>query len=578
MKLRSILACLLFPLALAPAARALTPYRVADVDPTFHSVGSSPDGFVRVGQRAVFFASLPSRGVWSSDGTSAGTVRLLANPSSIETVAATGELLFLRTCDTQGHCRLQVTDGTHPGTRALPGTPSPGGNVAIAAARRIFFVGTGAASPGLWTSDGTPAGTRLVKRFEEPSAGQLHSFVWLRERLWFFLGDALWTSNGTAAGTRKIATVGSVSQAAIAGSRLVFFVAPNDGSDDRLWSSDGTAQGTKALGAVRSFSFDLAGIVSAGGRAYFWAPRREPDFENQLWTTDGTAAHTRKLATFGFFDVGPLLAVGSRVAFVASDSAHGSELWSSDGRPGGTRGIDVCPGTCSGVEELGAADGARLWFAGTTPGQGEELWTSDLTAAGTRRVKDLAPGFPSSRPRGFLAGGGRVFFAAGDDFELAELWVSDATAAGTVRLARQDDPERSLELLFGTIAGGRAFFRLADDSHGAEPWVSDGTVAGTALIADLAPAQEGGSFPRVLMPAGGRCFFFTSPDNDETDELWVSDGTAAGTALAYRFESSFDPSRSDFKSADLLGRLVWFRDTSFESGEIWVSDGTPGGT
>ena len=583
MKPRSILTRLFLLLACvsAPAARALTPYRVADIDPTFHSVGSAPDKFVRVGARGVFTASAPIPGLWSSDGTAAGTVRLTANPASVETVVATGEVLFFRACNPQGQCRFQVTDGTVPGTRALPGSPYPGASVAAAGPRRIFFVGAGPTSPGLWTSDGTQGGTRLVKRFDLASSGPPRLFVWFRDHLWFFTGDALWTSNGTAAGTRQVATVGFANQVGTAGTRLVFFATASGSSDARFWSSDGTAAGTKVLGAVTSPNSNLPGIVNAGGSAYFWLARNDPDFVSELWATDGTAAHTRKLATFGFFDVGPLVAVGSRVAFVARDDAHGSELWVSDGRPGGTRGIDVCPGGCSGVDDLegpAAVDGGRIWFAGETPNQGEELWTSDLTPAGTRRVKDLFPGFRSSRPHDFFAGGGRVYFAAGDNFENAELWVSDATAAGTVRLARQQDSDHPFNLQFGAIASGRAFFRLSDLNHGLEPWVSDGTVAGTKLIVDLAPAQEGGSFPQILMAAGGRCFFFTSPDNDETDELWVSDGTAAGTAVAYRFESNFFPFRNDFGSVDWGGRLALFRAQGFDSGEIWVSDGTQQGT
>ncbi|HXU29205.1 MAG TPA: hypothetical protein VN851_01395, partial [Thermoanaerobaculia bacterium] len=237
MKPMPYLACLLF--ALAPAAHALQPYRVADVDPTFHSRGSGAGGFVRVGRRAVFTAGTPNLGLWSTDGSSAGTIRLVANVTSIETLAATGEALFFRGCDPQ-NCRLQITDGTVAGTRVLPGLADSDYGVAIAGARRIFFVGLSADSPGLWTSDGTPGGTRLVKRFElDHNVSTLHHFVWFRERLWFFAGDTLWTSDGKATGTRKVAKVGSVDQAGAASTRLVFFVRLGDTSDSRLWSSDG---------------------------------------------------------------------------------------------------------------------------------------------------------------------------------------------------------------------------------------------------------------------------------------------------------------------------------------------------
>ncbi|HXU32656.1 MAG TPA: hypothetical protein VN851_18970 [Thermoanaerobaculia bacterium] len=56
---RSILAAscaaAVFFVAGAPV-RALTPYRVADVDPTFRSASSSPGSFYRIGSRALFVA------------------------------------------------------------------------------------------------------------------------------------------------------------------------------------------------------------------------------------------------------------------------------------------------------------------------------------------------------------------------------------------------------------------------------------------------------------------------------------------------------------------------------------------
>ncbi|HEV7669087.1 MAG TPA: hypothetical protein VGS22_11215 [Thermoanaerobaculia bacterium] len=577
MKLRLLLTCLL--LNLAPAARALQPYRVADLDSTFHNGGSSPENFVRVGQRVVFSAFTQSRGLWSSDGTSAGTVRLVSNQISFVNLAATGEVLFFRSCGPQ-RCRLQITDGTAAGTRVLPGSPSVfPTQVAIAGPRRIFFSGTGSAASELWTSDGTPAGTRLVKRFETgPFATIPYNFVWFRDRLWFAFGDALWTSDGRAAGTRKIATVGIANQAGVAGSKLIFFAAPKGTLGYRLWSSDGTAQGTKILSAVPSPSNFLVPMANLGGKTLIAVPEpRDFDSKIHLWVTDGTAANTHKLRTFGLFDFKQLTAVGSRAAFVAEDEIHGEELWVSDGTPAGTRALDVCPGGCQGVEAIGAVDGGRLWFAGSSPNAGEELWTSDLTVAGTRRVKDLVPGPQSLGPRNFFAGEGRVYFVSGNDVG-TNLWSSDGTAAGTRRLVQQADPfGTSLGVSFGAAVGGHAFFRLDDDDHGPEPWVSDGTVAGTSLVADLYTAQDSGSFPRVLLPAGDRCFFFARIGDEEGYGLWVSDGSAAGTSLAHSFESPFfEPNR--FVGVDLGDRLAWFQEVGSPPGEIWISDGTQGGT
>lgn len=580
----SILAlALVFPLA--PAAQALQPYRVADVDPTFHSGSSGPRNFVRVGRRTLFTAYVKGLGLWSTNGTAAGTVRLLNHQFSILNMVSSGELVYFTGCNLDQLCRMYITDGTVAGTHAfgrVTGYPIEEGDVVVAGPRRIYFsLGDFDTVAGneLWTSDGTVAGTRRVKDIALGSGGsQPVKLVWLRERLWFFSWDSLWTSDGTANGTRKVAdVVGHPVVAGTAGSRLVFLTQDLDDDKYRFWGSDGTAQGTKVLGGppFTVSSFLLGSFTTAGSNAFFFF-QADQDAERQLWVTDGTTVRTRKLASFGPFDVvSRLMAAGSRVAFVAEDAARGRELWVSDGRPEGTRGIDVCPGSCSGVQRMGAADGNRIWFAGTGETGDEELWLSDLTPAGTRRLKDIVPGGRSSSPRSFMVGGGRVYFAANNLFGFTELWTSNGTAGSTRRIANATHPT-SFDLSQGSVVEGRAYFN-ATDSHGSEPWVSDGTVAGTGLIADIEPDQDGGSFPESLMAAGGRCFFASANGQVET-ELWVSDGSAAGTALVSRFPVRNDVFANGLKSYDLGGRLILSLREGDLPSDLWASDGTPGGT
>lgn len=561
-------------------ARALSPYRVADVDPTFHGSSSSPGPFYRIGSRALFVARTPGVGLWATDGTVAGTRRLLAALGSIDLIAATGELLFIQTCDSQA-CRLRVTDGTPAGTRQI----ASGGNFSAgvaAGSRRIYFVRQ-TAETGIepWTSDGTTAGTRIVKDLI-PGRGSSgpQRLTWSSGRLWFFARGGLWTSNGTPAGTRRIATVGNgeVRVVGALGTRLLYFFAAQV-SGQRLWASDGTAAGTKPLAVSTSSNQRIDPFVIAGATAYFTLLKDDGQaFVREIWATDGTQARTRKVASFGFNDfTSPLVPVGNRVAFVAGDTDHGLELWQSDGTAAGTRGIDVCPGSCSGVSSIGAVDGGRIWFAGETPAAGRELWTSDLTSAGTRLVEDLEPGSRSSEPEQFLAGVGKVFFSARPPFAPEGFWSSDGTAGGTRLLKQSPDADSRLGLLLGAIVGGRAFLALNDEVHGSEPWVSDGTPAGTRLVSDLDPNQEGGSFPRALRSAGGHCYFLTNFDESaRSPELWSSDGTAAGTLLARRLD---DSEVSTFaRSADLGDRIALIARIGFQVAEIWISDGTAGGT
>ncbi len=577
-----------FVLALAvglPVASAFgaVPYRVADLDPTFQGVGSQPGGFARVGSRVLLLARTPGLGLWSSTGTTAGTTRLLRNQVSIHAVAATGELAFFSSCDAR-RCRLMVTDGTAAGTRPLVGSFAAITEGTVAGPRRIFFNhSTPAKGAELWTSDGTPAGTRMVKDLAPgPASSSPFLRVWFRDRLWFFVLGELWTSDGTAVGTRRIATtVGYPIQAGTAGTRLLFF-APVPGTFElRLWSSDGTASGTSVLSSVAPFSANSVAPLGTNGKAAFFAiSRRDADgAHDEVWTSDGTPARTLRLAQFENGAVMPnFVVVGTRVGFVASDRDHGSELWTSNGTAAGTRPIDICPGSCSGVYAAGTSDGRRIWFSGYDETVGSELWTSNLTPAGTRRVKDIVVGSLSSSPQGFLVGGGKAYFTIRDRTEVS-LWVSDGTSFGTRLLFGPPDPELLLEVTPGVIVDGHAYFRLNDLEHGSEPWVSDGTPAGTTLLADLEPRQDGGSFPYALKAGAERCFFLANEDfrRGET-ELWASDGSAAGTVLAARLHLSAFPSSYLIRTADLIDRIALISAQDFGQAELWISDGTAGGT
>jgi ELWxxDGT repeat protein len=110
----------------------------------------------------LFFAN--RSGVWKSDGTEAGTVLVTHLGASL--LASTSRLLFFA-----GPGGLWRTDGTPPGTlqlgRATLGTSTRFQNrlsdLQAVGDRLYFDAHTAEAGWELWTSDGTPAGTRIVE-------------------------------------------------------------------------------------------------------------------------------------------------------------------------------------------------------------------------------------------------------------------------------------------------------------------------------------------------------------------------------------------------------------------------------
>ncbi|WP_313404202.1 ELWxxDGT repeat protein [Aeromicrobium sp.] len=360
------------------------------------------------------------------------------------------------------------------------------------------------------------------------------------------LGNELWRSDGTAAGTRLVKDIrpgranSSPSLLAVAGRNLYFATVNSNGDRSQLWKSDGTTKGTVKVADLPVES----AVVAVGSTAYFVADHAGG---SELWKTRGTAATTVRVK-----DIVPggrgsrpdhLTAVGSRLFFTAQDAAGVDRLWRSDGTEAGTVMVDAGRPDgefASHPDELFAAQG-RLWFRASDDAHGSELWTSDGTEAGTRVLKDLAPGSdhhgePSwGWPKDLTLFRGLVYFSAvSSDTDRGALWRSDGTEEGTVRVASAGRAEGL------TVAGNRLYFFADDGKHGLELWTSDGTAGGTRMVVDVAspnapPADEDDDdspYHSVAeLQAVGDRVVFTASTTRHGRELWASDGTATGTRL-----------------------------------------------
>src|SRR3954463_6276676 len=113
---------------------------------------------------------------------------------------AGGKLYFLAT-SVDLETGLWITDGTADGTRLLATIPFffSASEIFAATPSRIFFTSL---HKDLWVSDGTPAGTRLVYEgssinFLEPVGEGVYFLDGIRE-------GQIWRSDGTESGTRRL--------------------------------------------------------------------------------------------------------------------------------------------------------------------------------------------------------------------------------------------------------------------------------------------------------------------------------------------------------------------------------------
>jgi ELWxxDGT repeat protein len=405
----------------------------------------------------------------------------------------------------------------------------------------------GGFAPELWKSNGTAAGTISVDLnpttwgadinnssfnsiYDDPNAPML----W-QNKLYYYadngvIGRELWSSDGTTAGTQLLKDIGAGSLGSsstiplnltVSNNRLFFFAQDGTSGTDQLWCTDGTSTGT-AL--VKDLGFSWGGatlkMLDLNGRLVFQAYDGTNGWE--LWSSDGTSAGTGLLKDINpggaWGSIWPLTKVNNTIFFSADDGVRGRELWKSDGTPGGTSLVRNIAAGVAGSDPDNLFDfNGTLYFAANDGIFGQELWKSDGTAAGTRRIKDISAGAGSSGPANFTIYQNTLYFTAYNNYG-HEIWRTDGTTKGTFRITDQ----ASGTLTDLKVVGNSLYF--VNDS--AQLWKTDGTNAGTTMVVN----HLGGSSPTGLTDVNG-ILFYSVNDRVYGRELWSSDGTPAGTQI-----------------------------------------------
>ncbi|MEA4976030.1 MAG: ELWxxDGT repeat protein [Paludibacter sp.] len=400
----------------------------------------------------------------------------------------TGYKAFFTAQDAEHGEELWVTDGTVAGTKLVkdifPGTTSSGVAWMQRFNDKVVFQAQSDTETGteLWISDGTEAGTYMVKDIHFFGSSNPSGFTQLNENQFVFAAQDFESETY------------------------------NEKVQRWLWISDGTEAGTNLLkdcevlhpGSHAASDNELH-FARVARKVFFKADTKDQQFGQELWVTDGTEAGTIMLKDINTSIVNELTGAtagaqidwltnfyNEKVFFKGFSNEFGAEPWVSDGTPEGTYMIkDMFTGVnASGVPNGSGVFTARVYnrevyFRGHDDTLGEELCATDLTEAGTRTVFDInknpttagtANGFPDL----FCEFDGVLFMkgqTGGDATVLdpvnygLELFYTDGTAEGTKMQSDLNPGVGHNAAWEGIVISGSMYFRAQNAvPAGSQTW------------------------------------------------------------------------------------------------------------
>jgi len=376
---------------------------------------AEPSNMKTIGDTLFFSTDIDSaegNELFKADGSTFSLVKDIypgetsSSPSKLTPIG--NKLYFTATTDTEGR-ELWVSDGTeagthivkdiNPGTKLLNGIESPDDSYITrmtAMDNKLYFAATQNHDKEPWVSDGTENGTKLlVDVNKEPSSGLTpESNIYMVGDKFIFLKDKeIWVSDGTETGTANTGeNSDNINVNADMGDYKIVIL--NEIQTNKIMKTDGTLEGTSI---IENFEYIAPrGFAVTGGKLFFYGRKNKGD-TRKLYVSDGTADSAVPFLDANndeITDVNILKGIDEMMLIKTVNYSESTQkLYASDGTSASTKVLDEK--TTDQVNDsyyyygFTFADGVGYYY-NSTEQNGLELWSTDGTETGTVLVKHIS--------------------------------------------------------------------------------------------------------------------------------------------------------------------------------------------